>query len=157
MELRAKTSKIMGKSGVVRIHESHIEEVDFDNRDKIELCTAGIEGEGIIVEVVADKYIQKGFASIRKGDMDRLNIRDNDIVILRGYKAKGDAKGKRVSKEVVIEGNKLSCPVCHHDQFWRRTTLLNTRGLTFMDWDWANKNAQNYVCSKCGFMYWFHP
>ena len=157
MELRAITSKIKGQPGVIRINESQIEEVDFDNRDKIELCTPGTEGEGIIVEVVADKYIQKGFASIRRGDMVRLNIRDNDIVILRGYKAKGDAKGKRIQKEVVIEGNKLSCPVCRHDQFWRRTTLLNTRGLTFMDWDWANKNAQNYVCSKCGYMYWFHP
>ncbi len=128
MELRARTSKIKGQPGVIRIHESHLEEVDFDEGDKIELCTPGTEGTGIVVKVASDKYIQRGLASIRKGDMDRLNIRDDDHVILRGYKAKGDTRGKRVPKEVVIEGNKLSCPVCKHDQFWRRTTLLNTRG-----------------------------
>jgi hypothetical protein len=156
MELRAKASKIKGHPGVIRIHESHIEEVDFDKGDEIELCTPGTEGTGIIVEVSADRYIQKGFVSIRKGDMDKLNIRNNDLVILRRYKAKGDKSGKRQSKEVVIEGNKLSCPICANDQFWSRTTLLNTRGLTFLDWDWVNKNAQNYVCSKCGYIYWFH-
>ena len=86
LELKAKTSKIKGQPGVVRIHEAHIEDVDFNKGDNIELCIPGREGKGIIVKVVSDRYILKGFASIRKGDMNKLKIDDNDPIILKSYK-----------------------------------------------------------------------
>lgn len=86
LELKAKTSKIKGQPGVVRIHEAHIEDVDFNKGDNVELCTPGREGKGIIVKVVSDRYILKGFASIRKGDMNKLKIDDNDPIILKSYK-----------------------------------------------------------------------
>ena len=91
LELKAKTSKIKGQPGVIRIHEAHIEEVDFNRGDKIELCTPGKEGKGIIVKVVSDKYILKGFASIRKGDMNKLKIGDNDPIILKSYRKYSDS------------------------------------------------------------------
>jgi len=86
LELKAKTSKIKGQPGVVRIHEAHIEDMDFNKGDNVELCIPGREGKGIIVKIVSDKYILKGFASIRKGDMNKLKIDDNDPIILKSYK-----------------------------------------------------------------------
>ena len=54
-----------------------------------------------------------------------------------------------------VDGNDLQCPVCGHDVFWKRQTLLNTPGLTFFGVEWANKQADNYVCDRCGHMLWF--
>ncbi len=56
-----------------------------------------------------------------------------------------------------IKGHKLSCPICRSTQFWTRKTLLNTKGLTFMDLDWLNKEADNYICDSCGYIMWFLP
>ncbi len=60
------------------------------------------------------------------------------------------------SKEVDVAGNKLVCPVCSGIKFWERKTQLNTRGATFFGVDWANRNANNYVCENCSYMFWFH-
>ena len=56
---------------------------------------------------------------------------------------------------IEVEGRKLTCLVCGHDQFWSRTTLMNTRAATFFHVDWANKQATNYICDHCGYVYWF--
>lgn len=63
----------------------------------------------------------------------------------------------RQVEERSVNGNKLTCPVCGHDRFWFRTTLMNTRGATFLGFDWANKEAENYVCGQCGYVMWFMP
>ncbi|WP_026478920.1 hypothetical protein [Alkaliphilus transvaalensis] len=57
--------------------------------------------------------------------------------------------------KIEINGNELICPVCKHDEFWTRETLMNTAGATFLGFDWANKAATNYVCDECGYVYWF--
>jgi len=59
------------------------------------------------------------------------------------------------SNEIIIKGKKLKCPVCDHAYFFTRTSLLNTRGLTFFNLDWANKDATNHICESCGYIYWF--
>lgn len=59
-----------------------------------------------------------------------------------------------VSARTVL-GRPLRCPHCNHDRFWTRTTLMNTRGVSFFGFDWANKVAQNYVCDQCGYVVWF--
>jgi hypothetical protein len=59
------------------------------------------------------------------------------------------------SQEVTKHGRKLRCIVCEHDRFWSRTTLMNTKGATFFGFDWANKEARNYVCERCGYIFWF--
>jgi hypothetical protein len=56
---------------------------------------------------------------------------------------------------VEIKGSRLVCPICKCDRFRERSTLLNTRGLTFFGFDWANENAQNYICISCGHIFWF--
>ena len=59
------------------------------------------------------------------------------------------------SRRQTIHGNNLVCPVCNHDKFWFRETLMNTPGMTFFGLEWANKRATNYICDKCGYVYWF--
>jgi predicted RNA-binding Zn-ribbon protein involved in translation (DUF1610 family) len=54
-----------------------------------------------------------------------------------------------------VDGHDLRCPVCGHDLFWKRQTLLNTPGLTLLGVEWANKQADNYVCDRCGHILWF--
>lgn len=34
---------------------------------------------------------------------------------------------------------------------------MNTKGMTFFKLDWANKEAENYICDSCGYVYWFLP
>jgi hypothetical protein len=57
--------------------------------------------------------------------------------------------------ERVIGGNKLQCPICQNQHFWKRKTLMNTPGMTFWGLDWANRQADNYVCDHCGYVLWF--
>ncbi|NPV91991.1 MAG: hypothetical protein HPY50_14590 [Firmicutes bacterium] len=64
--------------------------------------------------------------------------------------------GEKV-QEYKIKGHQLTCPVCQGTLFWTRKSMLNTRGLTFLGMDWANKAADNYVCDNCGYMMWFLP
>jgi hypothetical protein len=59
------------------------------------------------------------------------------------------------SQEVVKAGHKLICPVCSYDHFWSRKTLMNTRGSTLVNLDWANRNAVNYICERCEYIFWF--
>jgi predicted RNA-binding Zn-ribbon protein involved in translation (DUF1610 family) len=66
------------------------------------------------------------------------------------------AKEKIIGKHK-ISGNILECPVCGHNEFWTRRTLMNTPGLTFFGLEWANKTATNYVCNSCGHVLWFLP
>ncbi len=63
-------------------------------------------------------------------------------------------KKKEVTQRVVGK-YKLECPICNHDGFWTRETLMNTPGMTILGLDWANKNAVNYVCDNCNYIMWF--
>ncbi len=56
---------------------------------------------------------------------------------------------------ITKHGHKLRCVVCEHDRFWSRTTLLNTRLATLLGFDWANREAVNHVCERCGYIFWF--
>ncbi len=60
------------------------------------------------------------------------------------------------AKVYEVMGRKLKCPICEYGKFWTRTTLMNTAGATFFGFDWANKEAQNYVCGQCSYILWFH-
>jgi len=59
------------------------------------------------------------------------------------------------AEEIIVSGKKLVCPICEHTHFITRKSLLNTRGLTFFNLDWANKSAMNYICDHCGYIFWF--
>ena len=57
--------------------------------------------------------------------------------------------------EVQVGDAKLACGVCGCQQFHERNSLLNTRVATFFKFDWANKEATNYICVQCGYIFWF--
>lgn len=62
------------------------------------------------------------------------------------------------SKEAIqyqLDGKDLKCIMCGHDKFWTRKTLMNTKFFTFWELDWANREADNYVCGRCGYVHWF--
>ena len=63
---------------------------------------------------------------------------------------------KKESAEITIKRKKLECPVCGHRKFFTRKSLLNTRGLTFFNLDFANRSATNHICENCGYIYWFY-
>ena len=54
-----------------------------------------------------------------------------------------------------VEGKTVPCPICGHDRFWTRKTLMDTRGASFFGVDWANPSAVNYICNRCGHVLWF--
>ena len=61
------------------------------------------------------------------------------------------------ARRVSIKGIELVCPICGGKQFYHRSTLLNTATASFLGFDWANANADNYICDHCYYMFWFHP
>ncbi len=62
-----------------------------------------------------------------------------------------DAKGHTVA------GKALHCPICEHDRFWSRPTMLPRRSLAFFDVEWASPKAEVYVCGRCRHLLWFLP
>ena len=62
---------------------------------------------------------------------------------------------KNEAKEVYVKGSQLECPVCKGTRFWERSTLLNTPGFTFLNFDWLNKSAKNQICENCNYIFWF--
>jgi len=61
------------------------------------------------------------------------------------------------AKRVSIKGIELVCPICGGKEFHHRQTLLNTVMASLLRFDWANANADNYICNHCYYMFWFHP
>jgi len=59
--------------------------------------------------------------------------------------------------KVTVYTHPLRCPVCGNETFRERTTLLNTKGMAFFNLEWANKSAENFICARCGYIYWFLP
>jgi len=56
---------------------------------------------------------------------------------------------------VEVKGRELRCPICSNNLFWTRRALLNTSVATFFNLDWANRNANCFVCSNCTHISWF--
>ena len=56
----------------------------------------------------------------------------------------------------LIAGNRLiQCPVCGHDRFHQQRTLMNTRAMTFLNFDWADSGADTRICQRCTYVMWF--
>lgn len=47
------------------------------------------------------------------------------------------------------------CPCCQNDTFDKDYRQLNSRGATFFNLDWANKNATILICNRCTYISWF--
>jgi predicted nucleic-acid-binding Zn-ribbon protein len=57
--------------------------------------------------------------------------------------------------EIVVNGMKMTCPVCAGKVFSTKRFMLNTRLMTFLNWDWTDKTAINKICENCGYVFWF--
>ncbi|MFC0861529.1 hypothetical protein ACFHYQ_04375 [Sphaerimonospora cavernae] len=53
-------------------------------------------------------------------------------------------------------GQELSCDTCGHQIFEQHNWKLQTTGMTFMNLDWANRDAVCFVCTACRRIHWFH-
>lgn len=54
-----------------------------------------------------------------------------------------------------IADSTLVCSHCGHTDFALESVLLNTRGMSFIGLDWANEDANAYICKNCGHIEWF--
>lgn len=54
-----------------------------------------------------------------------------------------------------VKGIDLKCPVCSNDKFRTKQVLLNTAAMSFFNLDWANRNANCFICSECTHIMWF--
>ena len=62
----------------------------------------------------------------------------------------------KTPKEFIVGRNiRLTCQICGHKRFYTRKTLMNTVAFSFLNIDWANKKATNYICAQCGYIHWF--
>jgi predicted RNA-binding Zn-ribbon protein involved in translation (DUF1610 family) len=60
------------------------------------------------------------------------------------------------SIEVDAGGRKLVCPVCQGTTYHERNSLIHTRMSAFFRLDWAaGDTAVNFVCTNCGYIFWF--
>ncbi len=49
----------------------------------------------------------------------------------------------------------IICVHCKYDKLRLDRAMLNTRGMTFMGWDWLNDEANTLICARCGYIHWF--
>ncbi|MGA8264004.1 MAG: hypothetical protein WB779_06140 [Ignavibacteriaceae bacterium] len=64
-------------------------------------------------------------------------------------------KKNDVPAKYSVAGKAVICQHCANDRFTTRQAQLNTKGLTFLDLDWANPAADVLICANCGFLHWF--
>jgi hypothetical protein len=57
--------------------------------------------------------------------------------------------------EYAAAGKKILCAHCGGNVFAGKTALLNTKIMTFLDFDWADPSATTLACINCGYVQWF--
>ena len=59
------------------------------------------------------------------------------------------------SQRFTVADVPVRCSHCGGEAFETGSALLNTTGLTFLQLDWANRNANLLICVRCGHVEWF--
>ncbi len=54
-----------------------------------------------------------------------------------------------------VAGKQVVCSHCGGTEFDSGAALLNTTGMTFLNLDWANRNATLLICTSCSHIEWF--
>jgi hypothetical protein len=57
--------------------------------------------------------------------------------------------------EYSVAGRPVRCPHCAGAKFAPGSALLNTRGRTAFNVDWADPSASILVCAECGRIEWY--
>jgi hypothetical protein len=58
-------------------------------------------------------------------------------------------------KPYSVAGRPVRCPHCGETSFTLSRALLNTRGASLVNLDWANPYASTLICAECGRIEWF--
>ncbi len=58
------------------------------------------------------------------------------------------------AREITVAGRHLRCQVCDYTRFFRREARV-TAGASFFGQEWANIQAECFVCEQCGYVHWF--
>lgn len=74
---------------------------------------------------------------------------------LRGEASMDDARRLESDGYLVILGRLIRCPVCGNEKFGQRSVLMNTRGATFLEIEWANRGADARICIGCSYVMMF--
>lgn len=66
-------------------------------------------------------------------------------------------KGEGVAKPVraAIGNVWVKCIFCQGDEFREREVKLNSSGMEFMNFGWANESANGLICWNCGYVHLF--
>jgi len=67
-------------------------------------------------------------------------------------------KTEKLEKQIAsfsMNGKEIVCPFCSNHKFEYREILLNTPGMTFLGFDWANRSASVLICTTCSRIEWF--
>ena len=57
--------------------------------------------------------------------------------------------------EYEIAGRRITCPHCSGTKFSVRRAMLNSRGATLVNLDWADSGATVLECAECSRIEWF--
>ena len=93
IKVKAKMSAISSvDSGVARIHESYVKDIDEDDIKTVMLRK---DDRKVAVKLVSDSRAPKNVVTLRKGDMDKLGIEDGEEIVITPYTSlSDDIKGK---------------------------------------------------------------
>ncbi|MFI6049231.1 hypothetical protein ACIBCO_03965 [Streptomyces violascens] len=50
---------------------------------------------------------------------------------------------------------RVKCIFCQGDEFREREVKLNSSGMEFMNFGWANESASGLICWNCGYVHLF--
>lgn len=95
--------------------------------------------------------MERGVGMFSKRELERLRKEGGKYVQERDQ----EEKQKKLGLPYKAGGIQVKCPHCRHDEFLKGEALLNTKFLTFLDWDWLDDAATTLCCTKCGFIQWF--
>jgi hypothetical protein len=56
---------------------------------------------------------------------------------------------------VTFDGKPLTCVVCANTTFDEKSSVLKNRATELLGLGWADDQATNFVCTKCGYIFWF--
>ena len=85
-------SKIDAVGGIARIHEEILEHLEIEEGKEVQVFSNESE-KAVIVELTADKLIGKDAISLRRKDLERLGVKEGDMVHIRAHKTVADALG----------------------------------------------------------------
>ena len=56
---------------------------------------------------------------------------------------------------LLVEGAPVACPICRHDRYRMKRTLMESKAAAMWDMEWASPSADTYICLRCGHVMWF--